>query len=559
MAESDLNDVRILYVEDDDGQARLLQRRLSRLGFIVDVATTGEEALAKFDPAAHQAVLLDYTLPRMSGLDVLKQLHPVNGEPIVIMLTAGGNEQLALAALQAGAEDYIVKDVGQTYFELLPHVISSALIKLNLRNQTKAQNKQLSYYVGELERRNAALEQEIADRRALEILLRDAKESAEDANVAKSEFLANMSHEIRTPMNAVVGLSNILGLSKPLTDRQREFIGTLQTSADTLLALINDLLDISRIEARTVDLETIPFDICQILKEIVGILSVRTREKGIDLHIDDAKVQGRIYLGDPNRLRQILLNLCSNAIKFTEAGSVRVSVETHAMHDPRHETVSIRVEDTGIGIPPEKLGTVFEKFVQGDSSINRKYGGTGLGLAITRTLTEIMGGAIEVESEAGRGSAFTVRLPLALAKPEGQEAAGEASGPAVAAAGVQKLVLIVEDYMPNVIVAASFLEQFGYDYDTASNGTEALAKLKARGYAAVLMDVQMHGMNGLDATRLIREREQAEGLPHLPVIGLTAHVLAGDRERCLDAGMDDYITKPFQPDTLKQALQNQIA
>ncbi len=530
----------ILYAEDDEGLAALLRKRLGRAGFSVDVAHSGEEALEKYPGGGYDALLLDYSLPGMNGIDVLKRLKPVDGDPPVIILTAGGDERLALQALQMGAEDYIFKDTGQTYFDILPHVVNAALMKLELRRQTQRQENELRFYVTELERQNEEL--------------RIAKDKAEAASIAKSEFLANMSHEIRTPMNAVVGLANILAISQPLTGKQREFINTLQLSADSLLSLINDLLDISRIEARTIELEQIPFSLARIVQEIVSMMSVRTKEKGLDFTLDDKVIAGRTYIGDPNRLRQIILNLCSNAVKFTEQGAVHVKVTSESFVDG--ENVVISVADTGIGISRDKLETIFEKFVQADSSINRKYGGTGLGLAITKTLTEIMGGTIRVLSEPGKGSVFIVSLPLLRENRQPEGISDNPEKPAEATPGSEaRLVLLVEDYEPNVMVAKSFIEVFGYRCDVASSGVEAVEKVKSGPYAAVLMDVQMHQMNGLEATRLIRAHEKQSGKKSVPIIGMTAHVMPGDRERCLGAGMDDYISKPFNPDELQKILK----
>ena len=556
MTEEAAKALRILYVEDDDGLARLMQKRMSRLGFVVDIVRTGEEALALHRSQKYHAILLDYTLPTMNGLDILRALAPVDGEPPVIMLTAGGNEQLAVEALQLGAEDYIIKDVNQTYLDLLPHVLNAAIIKLNLRKQNTSQRDELQFYVTELETRNAELHEEIAERAKLEIELRQAKDKAEEANIAKGEFLANMSHEIRTPMNAVIGLANILAREN-LSSRQREFVDTLQHSADLLLALLNDLLDISKIEAHSVELEDIPFQVGRLMHEISDIMSVRAREKSINLTFVDKRDEDCLYRGDPNRLRQVMLNLISNAVKFTDQGHIRV--EVCAKNSGTLDHIQIDVEDSGIGIPLDKQSTIFEKFVQADSSINRKYGGTGLGLAITKTLVEMMGGTITVRSTPGQGAIFTIALSLAHTSAESQVQTTEATRLAGERTKRQtRTILIVEDYAPNVMVAGAFLDDFGYGYAVAQNGAEALEKIKGGEFAAVLMDVQMHTLNGLDTTRLLRKWEVTEGRSRLPVIGMTAHALTGDRERCIDAGMDDYLSKPFSPSEFQDKLAQYV-
>jgi len=361
-----------------------------------------------------------------------------------------------------------------------------------------------------------------------------------------------MSHEIRTPMNAVVGLAHILSNSSPLTQKQRECLATLQTSADTLLSLINDLLDIAKIEAATMELEAIPFDLGQLAQEVASMVEMRAQEKKLQWRTDIGAVRGRMFIGDPKRLQQVMLNLCSNAVKFTEVGGVSLAVRCEG--DGQACRIAIAVTDTGIGISHDKKESIFQKFVQADSSIGRRYGGTGLGLAITRQLVELMGGEIDVESAPGEGSCFTVRLTMA-------EAAGVPLPVAVAeppvetpVRSVRGKVLLVEDYAPNVLVATTFLDMFGYAYEVANNGVEALERVRGEAYHAVLMDVQMHEMDGLETTRRIRRMEQEEGRAPLHIIGMTAHALAGDRERCIEAGMDDYLTKPFDPDMLERKL-----
>ena len=384
--------------------------------------------------------------------------------------------------------------------------------------------------------------------------LRRAVVAAESANVAKTEFLANMSHEIRTPMNAVIGLSHILAQSRPLTDKQTQFIKTLHMSAEQLLALINDLLDIAKIEAHAVELESIAFSPPAIIHEVAGMIEVQAREKGLTLTLDCGGLEDIQVLGDPTRLRQVLLNLCTNALKFTPRGGVTISCTATARPDgPR--MMEISVTDTGIGIPPQKLATIFEKFVQADTSVTRKYGGTGLGLAISKTLIDIMGGTINVESVEGQGSRFSIRLPMQPLPARTGDGAALVPDTAEIAEAHGQTILLVEDSPANVMVASNLLEEYGYGVDVAEHGAAALKKLAdGAAYFAVLMDVQMPVMDGLECTRRIRKDEVEHGRAHLPIIGMTAHAQARDREKCFEAGMDAYLAKPFDPRDLRKLL-----
>ena len=521
----------VLIVDDEPANLSVLSQLLAEK-YVVKVCKSGKQALqiAKTSPQP-DLILLDIMMPQMDGFQVLEILRQdvVTKDIPVIFVTALDDALDEEKGLGCGAADYIMKPIK-------PAVVL-ARVKAHL---------EIKRMRDELKNQNAWLEAEVVRRTY----------QAEAANRAKSEFLANMSHEIRTPLNGILGILQLIQVDDP-TSAQESYVNLALRSGQRLTKLLSDILDLSRIEAGQLSLIEQPFAPADLCRVVMDTFEVAAAAKQLSLHIRLGPSMPANVYGDEMRIGQILNNLVGNAIKFTERGEVAISLDFLQSDMPGRGELCIKVRDTGIGIPAGQLSSIFESFQQGDGSLTRTYEGAGLGLSIVKKLAALMQGSVAVESVVGQGTTFTCIVKCGFTQSLAENKS-ELSAPCATSRARELLVMVVEDDEINAFVLKQLLTKMGCRVTLAANGQDALALLVKDDFDVIFMDIQMPVLDGVEATKAIRDKGQFGAKAAIPIIAITAYAMVGDRERILAAGMDDYISKPTTLAELARIIENVV-
>lgn len=543
---------KILLVDDKFENLVALERVLSDFDVEFVRALSGNEALMETFLHDFALAIVDVQMPEMDGYEVvelMRQEEKTRLLPVIFVSAIYKEDFHVIKGIETGAVDFIPKPI-------VPAILKGKVqVFLDLHIYRTQLEEKVEIRTKELKKTNDRLNEEILERRKANMVAEKAQKRAEEADRLKSSFLANMSHEIRTPMNGIIGMADMMRATK-LSNQQKEYLDIIESSGKTLLAIINDILDLTKIESNQMTLESVPFNIRNEIKNTMKLLESKASKKDLELKytVDDEVPEELV--GDPVRVKQIILNLLSNGVKFTEKGYVHLMV---SVLKSTNQKISLlfKVEDTGMGISNDAMSKLFDEFTQSDVSITRKYGGSGLGLAISKKLANLLNGEIGVESVMGKGSTFwfTVEFSKEMQKKEVKKKKNTE---------IKKdnlSVLLVEDNLINQKVAQFNLKQLGHTVDLAINGKIAVQKFENNNYDVILMDIMMPEMDGVEAAMTIRKIEEEKEVDEkdaIYIVAMTANALKGDKEKYLKSGMNNYISKPFQQEDLASILKSSV-